>query len=180
MSSIPIDFKIITKEISGMKIKTQLWDTAGQERFRTLTSAYYRGAHGLIICYDITDRRSFESIQNNWLKQAERHAPEDTYARTVIVGLKTDLAAERAVSYEEGLEFATLNGFSFYEVTSKTGDGAHNFYTQYVTYIVTGAAPCLGNPAHLPDEKRLCKVSRRKSWFPLFSKSVYSIGVRLY
>ncbi|XP_038167074.1 ras-related protein Rab-13 isoform X2 [Arvicola amphibius] len=67
ISTIGIDFKIRTVEIEGKRIKLQVWDTAGQERFKTITTAYYRGAMGIILVYDITDEKSFENIQN-WMK----------------------------------------------------------------------------------------------------------------
>jgi small GTP-binding protein len=68
-----IDFKIKNVDIDGTKIKLQIWDTAGQERFRTITTSYFRGAQGILLVYDVTDRRSFESIRN-WISQIQQHA----------------------------------------------------------------------------------------------------------
>lgn len=62
-----IDFKIRTIELDGKKIKLQIWDTAGQERFRTITTAYYRGAMGILLVYDITNDKSFDNIKNWWV-----------------------------------------------------------------------------------------------------------------
>ncbi|XP_039074854.1 ras-related protein Rab-13 isoform X1 [Hyaena hyaena] len=75
ISTIGIDFKIRTVDIDGKKIKLQVWDTAGQERFKTITTAYYRGAMGIILVYDITDEKSFENIQN-WMKSIKELARE--------------------------------------------------------------------------------------------------------
>ncbi|XP_051054870.1 ras-related protein Rab-13 isoform X2 [Phodopus roborovskii] len=75
ISTIGIDFKIRTVEIEGKRIKLQVWDTAGQERFKTITTAYYRGAMGIILVYDITDEKSFENIQN-WMKSIKELARE--------------------------------------------------------------------------------------------------------
>ena len=66
MPTIGVDFKIRNNEVDGKVIKLQIWDTAGQERFKTITSSYYKGAHGIIVTYDITDRESFSAIQT-WM-----------------------------------------------------------------------------------------------------------------
>jgi Ras-related protein Rab-1A len=66
LPTIGVDFKIRTFETGGNTIKLQIWDTAGQERFKTITASYYKGAHGIILVYDITDRQSFKDIEN-WL-----------------------------------------------------------------------------------------------------------------
>ncbi|XP_022238981.1 ras-related protein Rab-8B-like [Limulus polyphemus] len=70
ISTIGIDFKIRTVELDGKKIKLQIWDTAGQERFRTITTAYYRGAMGIMLVYDVTNDKSFENIKN-WIRNIE-------------------------------------------------------------------------------------------------------------
>ncbi|KAE8617155.1 hypothetical protein XENTR_v10008995 [Xenopus tropicalis] len=70
ISTIGIDFKIRTIELDGKKIKLQIWDTAGQERFRTITTAYYRGAMGIMLVYDITNEKSFDNIKN-WIRNIE-------------------------------------------------------------------------------------------------------------
>lgn len=88
MPTIGVDFKIKTIEVDGKTIKLQIWDTAGQERFKTITSSYYKGAHGIIVVYDITDRESFSAIQN-WMGEVEKHA-SDNISR-ILVGNKCDL-----------------------------------------------------------------------------------------
>ncbi|TNV84127.1 hypothetical protein FGO68_gene14490 [Halteria grandinella] len=76
MPTIGVDFKIRTIEVDGKTIKLQIWDTAGQERFKTITSSYYKGAHGIIVTYDITDRESFSAIEN-WMNEVEKHASDN-------------------------------------------------------------------------------------------------------
>ncbi|XP_029307926.1 ras-related protein Rab-13 isoform X2 [Cottoperca gobio] len=75
ISTIGIDFKVKTVEVDGKKVKLQVWDTAGQERFKTITTAYYRGAMGIILVYDITDEKSYENIQN-WMKSIKELAKD--------------------------------------------------------------------------------------------------------
>merc|ERR1712196_737176 len=90
ISTIGVDFKIRSIEIDGKVIKLQIWDTAGQERFRTITSSYYRGAHGIIVVYDITDEDSFTAVAR-WITEIERFAGQDV--NKMMVGNKADLTA---------------------------------------------------------------------------------------
>jgi len=83
-------------DLDGKTVKLQIWDTAGQERFRTITSSYYRGAHGIIIVYDITDAESFTNVKT-WLTEIDRYASEGV--NKLLVGNKSDMTAKRAVEY---------------------------------------------------------------------------------
>merc|ERR1712164_51540 len=85
ISTIGVDFKIRTIEHDGKTIKLQIWDTAGQERFRTITSSYYRGAHGIIVVYDVTDQDSFDNVAR-WITEIERFAGQDV--NKMMVGNK--------------------------------------------------------------------------------------------
>ena len=117
ISTIGVDFKIKTIQLDGQVVKLQIWDTAGQERFRTITSSYYRGAHGIVICYDVTDERSFESIAK-WRKEV------DTFAggavTVMICGMKADLDKERVVTKERGEALAARMNTPFMETSAKT------------------------------------------------------------
>lgn len=116
LPTIGVDFKIKTFELQQKIIKMQIWDTAGQERFKTITSSYYRGAHAVLIVYDITDRQSFSDVEN-WLIETEKHA-SDGITR-LLVGNKSDLESKRVVMSEEGKNFAANNGLEFIETSSK-------------------------------------------------------------
>ncbi|XP_054507129.2 ras-related protein Rab-13 isoform X1 [Agelaius phoeniceus] len=94
ISTIGIDFKIRTVDIDGKKIKLQVWDTAGQERFKTITTAYYRGAVGIVLVYDITDEKSFENIQN-WMKSIKENASAGV--ERLLLGNKCDMEGRRKV-----------------------------------------------------------------------------------
>ena len=103
ISTIGIDFKIRTIELDEKKIKLQIWDTAGQERFRTITTAYYRGAMGILLLYDITNEKSFDNIKT-WIHNIEQHASEDV--EKMILGNKCDMEEKRVISKEQGEKFA--------------------------------------------------------------------------
>ena len=83
----------------GRSCVLQIWDTAGQERFRTITTAYYRGAMGILLVYDVTDETSFNNIRN-WMRNIEQHAQETV--NKILVGNKCDMEDRRQVTFEEG------------------------------------------------------------------------------
>jgi small GTP-binding protein len=87
VTTIGVDFKIKTINIDGIKIKMQIWDTAGQERFKTITETYYKGAAGVVLVYSVTDRKSFNNMEN-WIKQINESQPESMCK--IIVGNKVD------------------------------------------------------------------------------------------
>jgi Ras-related protein Rab-1A len=98
------------------------WDTAGQERFRTLTTSYYRGANGIIIIYDITDRESFMNVKQ-WMQEIDRFAKASVIK--LLVGNKADMTEKRQVKFEEGAELGThiiiakLHKIQFIEASAK-------------------------------------------------------------
>jgi len=108
--------KIRTIEQDGKTIKLQIWDTAGQERFRTITSSYYRGAHGIIVVYDVTDIVSFNNVKQ-WLHEIDWYACENV--NKLLVGNKYDLTTKRAVTTEQAKEFADSLGIEFLETSAK-------------------------------------------------------------
>ena len=116
LSTIGFDFtfKYITLK-SGKKVKVQLWDTAGQERFRTIAKSYYKGAHGIILIFDVTNRKSFDNIKN-WLIQIKEEAPNRTCV--ILVANKID-SEERVIKKEEGENLAKINNLKFFEASAK-------------------------------------------------------------
>lgn len=126
ISTIGIDFKIKTITIDNKIIKLQIWDTAGQERFRTITSSYYRGANGIIVVYDVTNRDSYNNIIK-WLGEIDKYTRNDTI--TIIVGNKCDLESTRLVEYKEAEEFASQFSIPYIETSAKTSSNITNVFT---------------------------------------------------
>ena len=104
-------------QLNGKNVKLQIWDTAGQERFKNITASYYRGGNGILVVYDITDRESFNNL-NSWLIEIEKSANKNVYQ--ILIGNKCDLEEKRAVTYQEGKDFADSNGMKFIETSAKT------------------------------------------------------------
>ena len=103
-------------EIKGKKLKVQIWDTAGDERYKNITSSYCRGANGILLLYNITNRESFDSL-NSWLTEIKKNANQNL--SLILVGTNCDLENERKVTYKEGKDFARKNGIKFIEVSAK-------------------------------------------------------------
>ncbi|GLV41302.1 RabX4 [Carabus blaptoides fortunei] len=116
ISTIGIDFKQKIISLDGVPVKLQIWDTAGQERFRTLTTAYYRGAMGILLMYDTTSLESFNHL-SYWLRNIEENASPDVVK--VLVGNKCEATAQRSVDAERGQKIADNFEMPFFEVSCK-------------------------------------------------------------
>jgi Ras-related protein Rab-1A len=117
ISTIGVDFKIRTIEVDGKVIKFQLFDTAGQLRFRTITSSYYRSAHGIILVYDITDAASFANLPS-WMTEIDHYASSDRIV--LLVGNKCDLNLRRQVDYSDAQDYANKMQMDFFETSAKS------------------------------------------------------------
>jgi len=114
--TIGVDFKIKTFDIDEKRIKMQIWDTAGQERFKNIIASYYRGAHGILLIYDVTDKDSFKNL-SNWLIEIEKNSSKNVLK--VLIGNKTDLEEKRVISYNQAKEFADSYGLKYIETSAK-------------------------------------------------------------
>ncbi|EAQ86722.1 hypothetical protein CHGG_07975 [Chaetomium globosum CBS 148.51] len=116
-STIGVEFATRSIQIDNKTIRAQIWDTAGQERYRAITSAYYRGAVGALLVYDISKSLSFENV-TRWLKELQGHA--DSNIVIMLVGNKTDQRPLRAVPTEDGKNFPTnaLRRTAIYQIVS--------------------------------------------------------------
>jgi len=114
-ATIGVEFQTQSMEFDGKEIKAQIWDTAGQERFRAVTSAYYRGAVGALVVYDISRRHTFESV-GRWLDELKMHS--DMNVVTMLVGNKCDLESLREVPVEESKALAEAEKLFFIETSA--------------------------------------------------------------
>ncbi|KAK1320858.1 Ras-related protein Rab2BV [Acorus calamus] len=114
-STIGVEFATRTLQVDGKTVKAQIWDTAGQERYRAITSAYYRGAVGALLVYDITKRQTFDNVQR-WLRELRDHA--DSNIVIMMAGNKSDLHHLRAVAEDDAQSLAEKEGLSFLETSA--------------------------------------------------------------
>ncbi|KAJ6727325.1 DRAB5-RELATED [Salix purpurea] len=119
----------------GKGLKLTIWDTAGQERFGTLISSYYRGAHGIILVYDVTRRETFENLSDIWAKEVELYSTNHDCIK-ILVGNKVDRDSERAVSREEGMALAQQHKCSFFECSAKTSENVLKCFKELTLKIL--------------------------------------------
>eukprot|EP01115_Flamella_aegyptia_P010620 TRINITY_DN472_c0_g3_i2.p1 TRINITY_DN472_c0_g3~~TRINITY_DN472_c0_g3_i2.p1 ORF type:complete len:209 (-),score=14.43 TRINITY_DN472_c0_g3_i2:192-818(-) len=133
VSSIGVDFKTREIEQNNKKLKLQVWDTAGQERFRTITSTYYRGAHGIFVVYDCTDTDSFNNVKQ-WLAEIDRYANPNVCK--ILIGNKSDLVAQRQVDYNTAKEYADSVGLDMFEASAKNSINIEEAFSQISVQIL--------------------------------------------
>eukprot|EP00640_Fibrocapsa_japonica_P003967 CAMPEP_0113943266 /NCGR_PEP_ID=MMETSP1339-20121228/22467_1 /TAXON_ID=94617 /ORGANISM="Fibrocapsa japonica" /LENGTH=217 /DNA_ID=CAMNT_0000948095 /DNA_START=120 /DNA_END=773 /DNA_ORIENTATION=- /assembly_acc=CAM_ASM_000762 len=131
-STIGVEFATKSIQTEGKIIKAQIWDTAGQERYRAITSAYYRGAVGALLVYDISKHVTFENVER-WLKELRDHAEANIVV--MLVGNKSDLRHLRAVSTEEAMAFAEKNNLAFIETSALDASGVDTAFQRILTEI---------------------------------------------
>ncbi|XP_052769372.1 ras-related protein Rab-13-like [Mya arenaria] len=116
ISTIGIDFKMKMIDVDGKTVKVQIWDTAGQERFEAITKQFYRRAQGILLVFDISSRKSYESVPR-WLQLVNENCKENTVV--TLIGNKSDKADTRQVPFMEAQTFADQHNINFYEVSAK-------------------------------------------------------------
>jgi len=131
-STIGVEFATRSIQVDAKTIKAQIWDTAGQERYRAITSAYYRGAVGALLVYDIAKHQTYENV-TRWLKELRDHA--DSNIVIMLVGNKSDLRHLRAVPTEEAKQFAAENGLMFIETSALDSSNVELAFQKILTEI---------------------------------------------
>ncbi|XP_070562474.1 ras-related protein Rab-3 isoform X1 [Ptychodera flava] len=132
VSTVGIDFKVKTVFRNDKRVKLQIWDTAGQERYRTITTAYYRGAMGFILMYDVTNEESFQAVQD-WSTQIKTYSWDN--AQVILVGNKCDMEDERVVATERGKQLADQLGLEFFETSAKENINVKQTFERLVDII---------------------------------------------
>jgi small GTP-binding protein len=149
-STIGVEFLATTIDVEGQEVKLQIWDTAGQERFRSIAKAYFRSAIGVILAFDLSDRKSFDDL-NQWL--TDIHALCDPNAVVTLIGNKLDLADQRKVTSNEAESFARLHQLSYFETSALGGDNIQEAFHRTAAAIlrrnVGATAP---DPTTLPTK----------------------------
>jgi len=132
-ATIGVDFRVHKMEVKGKKVKLSIWDTAGQERFRTITSSYYRGAQGVVLVYDVSNRETFEALPR-WFSELETYVSESVVK--IIVGNKVDKEFSRQVPTSEGEAFARRMNSLFIETSAKTAVGVSEAFKEVAEKIL--------------------------------------------
>jgi small GTP-binding protein len=161
ITTIGIDYKSKTIKMGLKSVKLKIWDTAGQERFRNITKQYYKGADGILLVYDITDRNSFEKIRD-WIKQIQENTQKEQIG-IVLLGNKCDLE-DRQVSYEEGESLAKEYGLLFWETSAYKDKNISESFEGLTSLIISKKAPDNENTDRRPviitdpdkDKKKGC------------------------
>ncbi|GAV05282.1 hypothetical protein RvY_15437 [Ramazzottius varieornatus] len=152
ITTIGVDFKIRTVDIMGEKVKLQIWDTAGQERFRTITSTYYRGTHGVVVVYDVTNGESFANIKR-WLEEIE-HNCEDV--SRVLVGNKDDDPDRKVVLTSDAKRIADASGIPLFETSAKDNRNVEEMFLSITSLVLENKKRQLQrNGANEPQGQRL-------------------------
>lgn len=132
ISTIGIDFKIRTIMVENQRVRLQIWDTAGQERFKTITTAYYRNSHGIILVYDITSIVSFQQLAS-WCTLIDKNVPNEI--PRLLIGNKCD-ATIREVTQEMGQTFAKDHNMTFFETSAKTDINIAEVFEQIASKMI--------------------------------------------
>ncbi|OMJ92289.1 hypothetical protein SteCoe_4948 [Stentor coeruleus] len=137
-TTIGVDFKISTFQLNSKVIKLQLWDTAGQDRFKNIVASYYRGAHGIILAFDITNASSFQNI-TRWYDESQNYLQKTV--PKLLIGNKADLNSQRAVRTEDAKELADRLGIQYIETSAKNSQNVKLAFETLSRSILNNATP---------------------------------------
>eukprot|EP00051_Salpingoeca_urceolata_P025665 m.464163 g.464163 ORF g.464163 m.464163 type:complete len:241 (+) comp20356_c1_seq3:2041-2763(+) len=171
IATIGVDFRIKTLPYDGKKVKLQVWDTAGQERFRAITQAYYRGAHGIALVYDATDKASFRNLES-WLEEIERGAPAS--CQLILVANKRDLQQKHGggVDPVAARAWAEAHGMTFLETSARENINVHEAFSALAHKCLDVPGLATGHPSKQERVSKKTQVlatpkSNSMRWFSL-------------
>jgi small GTP-binding protein len=154
--TIGVEFKSFAIQAEGENVKLQIWDTAGQERFRSVSKAYFRNAIGAVLVFDLTQKPTFDEV-NTWLNDLNSLCAPNAYI--IMVGNKSDLRDERAVSAGEADEASKRYGLEYIETSAKDGSGIADAFARLAGGIVRKVRQGKG-PKPEPPNKDVVPISR--------------------
>lgn len=157
ITTIGVDFKIRTVDVNGEKVKLQIWDTAGQERFRTITSTYYRGTHGVIVVYDVTSGESFANVKR-WLHEIDQNC--DVVNR-ILVGNKDDDSDRKVVLTQDAQRFAEQMGIQLFETSAKENKNVEEMFLAITKLVLATKKEQMKKAAEQPPES--IKLNKRST-----------------
>jgi small GTP-binding protein len=137
LTTVGVDFKAVKREIDGKTVQLQVWDTAGQEQFRTITRSYFRGAHGILLTFDITNRPTFDHT-HIWMDSIKESASAGV--DIILVGNKLDRAAHRTITEGEAKALADQFGIQYFEVSAKTGENVEYMFEALARAVIARLA----------------------------------------
>lgn len=159
LTTIGIDYKTKDVNINGKSIKLKIWDTAGQERFRNITQQYYKGADGIVLVFDLTDRNSFEKVRD-WMKQIQSYTQKESIA-IVLLGNKCD-AENKAVSIKEASEIASEFNLKFFETSAMNNTNIEESFRQLSSEIMKIKESKSSNYENTPRQSQQLKPMEKE------------------
>ena len=138
VGTVGVNFKSRKEIIDGEAVQVQVWDTAGQEHFHKITTSYYKGANGIVLVYDVSDKRSMDNVEY-WVKNIKAHASDSVHV--ALVGNKTDLRKDQEKNGncsdpEAGKEFAQRYGVPYFETSAKDAINVNEAFKTLVANII--------------------------------------------
>lgn len=140
LGTVGIDFKVKTIYFNDTTIRLQIWDTAGQERFHTFTTSFFRGAHGFVLVYDITNAKSFQDVRQ-WMQDIHEKTSEDV--EVILLGNKCDKETERVIPKNSGEKLAWEYGIPFFETSAKNNINIDNAFLMLAKEILNKSSCAL-------------------------------------
>jgi Ras-related protein Rab-1A len=159
-STIGVDFKATSLEMDGKQVQLQVWDTAGQERFRALTTSYYRGAHGVIVVYDVTEPASFSHLAS-WMKDVDLHSGEEV--TKLLVGNKDDDKDKKRVDPDLAREFAKDHSMLFMEASAMRATNVSAAFRLLVAEVMHQADTLASQPPAFEHKLRINMERSRRA-----------------